>query len=57
MQEITELTIYAWGNNEKIPNWLKSIIKKPYYIELSKNGTPKHPLYLKQNLKYRKLRL
>ena len=57
MQEITELTVYAWGNNEKIPNWLKSIIKKPYYIELSKKGTPKHPLYLKQNLKYRKLRL
>jgi len=52
MEEITELTVFAWGNNEKTPNWLKTIIKNPYYIELSKNGIPKHPLYLKKSLKY-----
>jgi len=55
MEEIAELTVFAWGNNEKTPNWLKALIKKPYYIELSKNGIPKHPLYLKKNLKYQKL--
>ena len=55
MKEKTELSVFAWGNNEKAPNWLKAIIKTPYYIELSKNGIPKHPLYLKKNLKYQKL--
>ncbi len=55
MKEKTELSVFAWGNNEKAPNWLKAIIKIPYYIELSKNGIPKHPLYLKKNLKYQKL--
>jgi hypothetical protein len=55
MEEVAELTVFAWGNNEKNPNWLKALIKKPYYIELSKNGVPKHPLYLKKNLKYQKL--
>ena len=55
MKEKTELSVFAWGNNEKTPNWLKALIKKPYYIELSKNGIPKHPLYLKKNLKYQKL--
>ena len=55
MKEKTELTVFSWGNNEKTPNWLKATIKNPYYIELSKNGIPKHPLYLKKNLKYQKL--
>ena len=55
MKEKTELSVFAWGNNEKAPKWLKAIIKNPYYIELSKNGIPKHPLYLKKNLKYQKL--
>ena len=29
--------------------WLKKIVKEPYCIELSVNGVPKHPLYLKKN--------
>ena len=39
--------IYAWGNKEKEPEWLRELITKPYCIAVSKKGIPKHPLYLK----------
>lgn len=39
--------VYAWGNEEKEPEWLRDIVKEPYCIALSKKGIPKHPLYLK----------
>tara|TARA_B100001029_G_C15043821_1_gene445607 strand:+ start:908 stop:1372 length:465 start_codon:yes stop_codon:yes gene_type:complete len=53
----SQLIIYAWGNNEKTPIWLKKIVKDPYCIELSVNGVPKHPLYLKKTLKYQKIKI
>ena len=56
MVKKSKLIIYAWGNNEKIPFWLKKIVKKPYCIELSGNGVPKHPLYLRKTLKYQKIK-
>tara|TARA_B100000959_G_C14880025_1_gene582112 strand:+ start:597 stop:1049 length:453 start_codon:yes stop_codon:yes gene_type:complete len=43
--------VYAWGNKEKVPSWLNEMVLNPTYIELSKEGIPKHPLYLKSNLK------
>lgn len=46
-------TIYlAWGFNYKISNEITEIIKnkKVFVLELSKNNTPKHPLYLKNNI-------
>ena len=46
----TDKVVYAWGNGEKEPEWLKPLVKKPYIIELSKYGIPKHPLYLKKEL-------
>ena len=45
----TEKVVYAWGNGESEPEWLKSLVKKPYVIELSKYGIPKHPLYLRKD--------
>lgn len=39
--------VYAWGNGEKEPEWLREIVTEPYCIALSKKGIPKHPLYLK----------
>ena len=39
--------IYAWGNKEKEPQWLRELITTPYCIALSTKGIPKHPLYLK----------
>ena len=43
--------VYAWGHKEIIPLWLNEIVSDPKFIELSKEGVPKHPLYLKSNLK------
>ena len=57
MVKKSKLTIYAWGNNEKTPLWLRKIVKVPYCIELSVNGVPKHPLYLKKTLKYQKIKI
>jgi hypothetical protein len=47
---LVDKVIYAWGNNQKEPEWLRSIVETPYCIELSKKGVPKHPLYLKGDL-------
>jgi hypothetical protein len=47
---LTEKVIYAWGNNQKEPEWLYNVVSTPYCIETSKNGTPKHPLYLRADL-------
>jgi len=53
IQELIGLSnkvVYAWGNEEKEPIWLKDLVSVPYYIDISKNGIPKHPLYLKKEL-------
>ena len=47
---LVDKVIYAWGNEQKEPNWLKKIVETPYCIEISKKGIPKHPLYLKKCL-------
>lgn len=53
-----ELIVYAWGNGNlikrldhaKFINRLNAIKVPKSFIELSFDGTPKHPLYLKGNL-------
>lgn len=51
----SDVCIAAWGNHGKFLNRDSYIIniylKKLYYLELSIQGNPKHPLYLKSNLK------
>lgn len=42
--------IYAWGNNNIEPTWLRDIVQTPYCIDVSKKNIPKHPLYLKGDL-------
>lgn len=58
MLQKCKIVVTAWGNGkivEKIfserPDYkpLNGIL--PYYIDLAKDGTPKHPLYLKGDLK------
>lgn len=51
MAKYSSLVVYAWGQQIEEPSWLKEIISKPHYIELSIKGTPKHPLYLNSSLK------
>jgi hypothetical protein len=47
---MADKVVYAWGNNQKEPTWLSELVQTPYCIDLSKNGIPKHPLYLKSKL-------
>jgi hypothetical protein len=47
---LVDKVIYAWGNEQTEPDWLKKIVATPYCIEISKKGIPKHPLYLKKCL-------
>lgn len=54
MEKYSSKTILAWGNNVITPKWIKRVVKDPNYIELSVNGIPKHPLYLKKKLKYKR---
>ena len=60
--ELSSIIICAWGNNKIIKrinkkfntnvyNQLKLINSELYCLELSKDNTPKHPLYLPKNLK------
>lgn len=57
MSEKCEIAVCAWGNFDIVKNMRADHnpiyhVKVPlYYLELSVNGTPKHPLYLKSNLK------
>lgn len=55
MAERSEIIICAWGNAPIIKRlgqpFPDSITGPLHCIELSKDGTPKHPLYLKSNLK------
>ena len=42
----------AWGFNLEIQEWLKPLLKNKnvFALEMSKQNTPKHPLYLKKDL-------
>lgn len=60
MSSLAHLVVCAWGNSSIVsklqkrldPNWKPlSWINKPlHYLELSNDGTPKHPLYLPKNV-------
>lgn len=48
------IVVFAWGNfkqainrGKQISNWLK----EGYALQINKNGSPKHPLYVKSNVK------
>ena len=46
-----EMVVYAYGNNQSEPEWLKELVMEPYAIKVSSKGIPSHPLYLKADLK------
>ncbi|MDC3133050.1 DUF1643 domain-containing protein [Flavobacteriaceae bacterium] len=51
MHQKVAITVLAWGNKQNIPKWIKKNIPNPYCITQNKKNIPKHPLYLKKNLK------
>ena len=51
-----ERVVYAWGNEEKEPQWLRELVREPYCIALSKKGIPRHPGRLKNGLALVKFR-
>ena len=47
--------IAAWGNSIFIESRVKRVyplVDPVYYLDLSKSGNPKHPLYLPKNIKW-----
>jgi len=55
------LTIIAWGTKGSYLNQDKDVLTfvltDPYYLKLTKEGYPAHPLYLKKDLKPKKYAL
>ena len=50
---LCDKVIYAWGFDEKEPEWLRDIVETPYCIDVSKKGNPKHPGRLSKKLNMR----
>ncbi len=50
MIDKSESIVYAWGNTiDNPPDWIDKIVNKPLCFGFNKNGTPKHPLYLRKS--------
>ena len=43
--------VFGWGNLGICPGWLKNLVDKPMCLDINKNGTPKHPLYINSKTK------
>lgn len=52
----SNLIVYAWGNLVSEPKELMKLIESPLCFGMNKNGTPKHPLYLRSDTKLRDFR-
>tara|TARA_Y100001935_G_scaffold201108_1_gene169475 strand:+ start:65 stop:526 length:462 start_codon:yes stop_codon:yes gene_type:complete len=48
--------VYAWGNLVGEPAELMKLIESPLCFGTNKNGTPKHPLYLRSDTKLQDFR-
>ena len=52
----SNLIVYAWGNLVSEPKELMKLIESPLCFGMNKNGTPKHPLYLRSDTKLQDFR-
>jgi hypothetical protein len=50
------LIVYACGNLVSEPMQLRKLIESPLCFGINKNGTPKHPLYLRSDTKLQDFR-
>ncbi len=56
LQEEASLVVAAWGNHGTLfdrGSEVLKLLKEPHCLEMSLSGQPKHPLYLKSDLKPR----
>lgn len=54
LQDTCDLVVLAWGTNGTLMDRNEQVIEMfetPHCLALSKDGHPKHPLYLKKDLK------
>jgi len=59
LQDEVAMIVVAWGNHGSLFNRGNEVIKmlkNPHFLEMSKEGQPKHPLYLKADLKPKKIK-
>jgi len=54
MKDQCDKIICAWGNGRGMPDYIFDKLGDAYYLDLAKDGTPKHPLYLKKSLQPQK---
>ena len=52
----SDLIVYAWGNLVSEPIELRKLIESPLCFGINKNGTPRHPLYLRSDTKLQDFR-
>ena len=52
----SDLIVYAWGNLVSEPIELRKLIESPLCFGINKNGTPRHPLYLRSDTKLQNFR-
>ena len=52
----SDLIVYAWGSLVSEPMELSKLIESPLCFGINKNGTPKHPLYLRSDTKLQDFR-
>ena len=52
----SDLIVYAWGNLVSEPIEFRKLIESPLCFGINKNGTPKHPLYLRSDTKLQDFR-
>ena len=52
----SDLIVYAWGNLVSEPLQLRKLIESPLCFGINKNGTPRHPLYLRSDTKLQNFR-
>ena len=52
----SDLIVYAWGNLVSEPMQLRKLIESPLCFGINKNGTPRHPLYLRSDTKLQNFR-
>lgn len=56
--KITDINIACWGNHGSYMQrneYIKTLVPNLYYLDITKQGEPKHPLYIKSTVKPKRM--